>query len=99
IFIVEHALARLLMSWDIEPSAMLGHSLGENTAACIAGTISFEDCLGLVVLRGNLMAEAGGSAVVVPLPADEIADLLHDLELDLAVLNGPDLTVVSGTAE
>lgn len=99
IFIVEHALARLLMSWGIEPSAMLGHSLGENTAACIAGTISFEDCLGLVVLRGNLMAEAGGSAVVVPLPADEIADLLHDLELDLAVLNGPDLTVVSGTAE
>ena len=99
IFIVEHALAQLLISWGLQPTALIGHSLGENTAACISGTISFEDCLGLVVLRGSLMAEAGGGAAVVPLPAEELTDLLHELELDLAVLNSPDLTVVSGSTD
>ncbi len=54
IFVVEHALARLLMSWGIEPTALVGHSVGENTAACISGTMSFGECLGLVVLRGRL---------------------------------------------
>ena len=55
IMITEYALAQLWMSWGIEPAALAGHSMGENTAACVAGVIGFEDCIGLVHLRGRLM--------------------------------------------
>lgn len=96
VFLVEYALAQLLRSWGITPVSLIGHSLGENTAACVSGTISFTDCLGLVALRGRLLAATGGSAVVVPLPSEELAPLVAELDLDLAVVNGPDLTVVSG---
>ncbi|MEI2697297.1 MAG: SDR family NAD(P)-dependent oxidoreductase [Microthrixaceae bacterium] len=96
IFIIEHALAHLLMSWGLEPSALVGHSLGENTAACVAGTISFEDCLGLVVLRGRLMDTVEGAAVAVPLTPDDVAEAVERLALDLAVVNAPDVVVVSG---
>jgi thioesterase domain-containing protein/malonyl CoA-acyl carrier protein transacylase/NAD(P)-dependent dehydrogenase (short-subunit alcohol dehydrogenase family)/acyl carrier protein len=99
IFLVEYAMTRLLQSWGIEPSAMIGHSLGENTAACVAGTMSFEDTLGLVVLRGRLMDEIDGSAVSVPRAASELRPLLDEYGLDLAVENHPDLCLVSGGHE
>ena len=99
IFIVEHALAQLLLSWGLQPTALVGHSLGENTAACVAGTISFDDCLGLVVLRGRLMDRIDGGAIAVPLPAAEVQPMLEPLGLDLAVQNSSDLCVVSGLAE
>ena len=99
IFIVEYALAQLLLEWGIRPTALVGHSLGENTAACIAGTISFADCLGLVVLRGRLMDRVAGGAIAVPLPQHELTPLLDELGLDLAVVNSPDLTVVSGSVD
>ncbi len=99
VFLVEYALAQLLQSWGITPTSLIGHSLGENTAACVSGTISFADGLGLVALRGRLLAATGGSAVVVPLPSDELAPLVAELDLDLAVVNGPDLTVVSGSLD
>ncbi|MGH9138270.1 MAG: type I polyketide synthase [Acidimicrobiales bacterium] len=96
IFLVEYALTKLLTHWGIEFDAMAGHSLGENTAACIAGTMSFEDCLGLVVLRGRLVERVSGGAVVVPLPPDELTAVADEHGLDLAVVNAPELTVVSG---
>ena len=96
IFLVEVALARLLVEWGIEPTALVGHSLGENTAACVSGTMSFPDALGLVALRGRLFERAGGGMVVAPVPPDEIQDLIDELALDLAVVNAPDLSVVSG---
>ncbi len=96
IFIVEYALAQLLISWGLEPGALIGHSLGENTAACVSGTISFEDCLGLVVLRGRLMDTVQGGAVAVPLCPDDVAEAIERLDLDLAVVNAPDVVVVSG---
>lgn len=96
IFLVEYALAQLLISWGIEFDALAGHSVGENTAACVAGTMSFSDCLGLVVLRGRLMDRVGGGAVAVPLPPDEVAAMADEFGLDLAVVNAPDLSVVSG---
>ena len=55
IMIVEYALAQLWISWGVAPKALIGHSMGENTAACLAGVMSFEDCIGLVHLRGQLM--------------------------------------------
>ena len=54
IMITEYALAKLYESWGVVPAALVGHSMGENTAACIAGVMSFEDCIGLVRLRGAL---------------------------------------------
>jgi acyl transferase domain-containing protein len=98
IFIVEYALAHLLIGWGLKPQALLGHSVGENTAACVAGTMSFEDCLGLVVLRGRLMDRVSGGMVAVPVPAAELQPHLDALGLDLAAVNAPNLCVASGSA-
>ncbi len=99
IFIVEYALAQLLIERGLTPTALIGHSLGENTAACVAGTISFADCLGLVVLRGQLMDRVDGGAVSVTLPPEDLAEQIERLGLDLAVVNNPELTVVSGSID
>src|SRR5690606_34464761 len=65
--------------------------------ACIAGVMSFEDCIGLVRLRGLLMDRVpAGGMLSVPLPPEEFAAELEALELDLAAVNGPGLSVVSG---
>ncbi|MCP3987171.1 MAG: type I polyketide synthase, partial [bacterium] len=99
IMIIEHALAQLWKSLGIEPTALIGHSMGENTAACVAGVMSFEDCLGLVVLRGKLFEEVPeGGMMSVALSADDLRDRLPDT-LDLATVNAPELCVVSGPVE
>ncbi len=96
IMIVEYALAQLWMSWGVKPAALVGHSMGENTAACLAGVMSFEDCIGLVLLRGQLFDTVPtGGMLSVPLPAAEVRALLGD-ELDMASVNAPELCVVSG---
>ncbi|SEO57318.1 Acyl transferase domain-containing protein [Salinihabitans flavidus] len=96
IMIVEYALAQLWMSWGVTPSALVGHSMGENTAACLAGVMSFDDCIGLVLLRGQLFDTVpAGGMLSVPLPVEEVAPRLGD-DLDIASVNAPDLTVVSG---
>ncbi|KAA0920368.1 SDR family NAD(P)-dependent oxidoreductase [Aquicoccus porphyridii] len=96
IMITEYALAQLWMSWGVTPDVLLGHSMGENTAACLAGVMSFEDCIGLVHLRGQLFdtVEAGGM-LSVSLPAEELRAQLGDV-LDLAAVNAPGLSVASG---
>ncbi|MCV0440848.1 MAG: SDR family NAD(P)-dependent oxidoreductase [Hydrogenophaga sp.] len=96
IMIVEYALAQLWISWGVKPAALVGHSMGENTAACLAGVMSFEDCIGLVLLRGQLFDTVPlGGMLSVPLPAAEVRGLLGD-ELDMASVNAPELCVVSG---
>ncbi|UJR80236.1 type I polyketide synthase [Sandaracinus amylolyticus] len=96
IFIVEYALAQLWKSWGVEPAALLGHSLGENTAACLAGVMSFEDCLGLVALRGKLFAKVpGGAMTSVALRREDLEPIVGGA-VDIAVINVPDVTVVSG---
>jgi acyl transferase domain-containing protein/thioesterase domain-containing protein len=96
IFIVEYALAQLWMSLGIVPSALIGHSLGENTAAAVSEVMSFEDTLGLVLLRGQLFdGVPAGGMLSVPLAAKELEKLLPS-ELDIACVNGPELTVASG---
>lgn len=96
IMITEYALAQLWMSWGVTPSALVGHSMGENTAACLAGVMSFADCIGLVHLRGQLFDTIpGGGMLSVPLPLEELNPLMSDA-LDVASLNAPSLTVVSG---
>ncbi len=96
IMITEFALAQLFQSWGVMPSALVGHSMGENTAACLAGVISFEDCIGLVHLRGQLFDTiAPGGMLSVPLAEADLRPLLIG-DLDLASVNAPGLCVVSG---
>ncbi|PRD37767.1 UNVERIFIED_CONTAM: ppsE [Trichonephila clavipes] len=96
IMIVEYALAKLYQSWGVQPAALIGHSMGENTAACLAGVMSFEDCIGLVHLRGQLFdtVPPGG---MLSVPMDEVA-LRPRLtgDLDMASVNASGLCVVSG---
>ncbi|WP_071675040.1 type I polyketide synthase [Nioella nitratireducens] len=96
IMIVEYALAQLWISWGVLPKALIGHSMGENTAACLAGVMSFEDCIGLVHLRGTLMdsVEKGGM-LTVALSPEALTPYLGG-DLDLAVVNGPEMCVASG---
>ncbi len=96
---VEYALAQLWMSWGIRPQAMIGHSLGEYTAACLAGVFSLEDALALVVLRGGLFEQLpGGGMLSIPLPEREVRALI-DQRLAVAAINGPSQCVVSGPVE
>ncbi|THD83625.1 SDR family NAD(P)-dependent oxidoreductase [Aliigemmobacter aestuarii] len=96
IMITEYALAKMYEGWGITPAALIGHSMGENTAACLAGVIGFEDCIGLVHLRGRLFDTVpAGGMVSVPLDEAALAAYLTD-DLDLASVNAPGLCVVSG---
>ena len=101
LFTVEYALARLWMAWGVRPRAMIGHSLGEVVAACLAGVLSLADALELVALRGRAMgALPAGSMLAVPLSAAELAALLPGFPgVELAAANAPELSVAAGPAE
>jgi phthiocerol/phenolphthiocerol synthesis type-I polyketide synthase E len=97
LFVVEYALARLWISWGIQPAAMVGHSIGEYVAACLAGVFSLEDALRLVALRGRLLQRMEiGAMLAVMLPEGEITPYLSE-NCDLAAVNGPELCVLSGS--
>ncbi|HEX2203515.1 MAG TPA: thioester reductase domain-containing protein, partial [Longimicrobium sp.] len=96
IFVTEYALAKLWMSWGVTPHAMIGHSLGEYAAACLAGVFSLEDALDLVMLRGALFDRMPeGRMLSVQLPEAEARAMLGD-RLSVAAVNAPGLTLVSG---
>jgi phthiocerol/phenolphthiocerol synthesis type-I polyketide synthase E len=100
IFVAEYALARLLMALGVRPAACLGHSLGEITAACLAGVLDLGDALQLVVARGRLMEDCPpGEMVAVDLPEAEVAAMLagHTWPLDLAAVNAPSSCTVAGS--
>ncbi|MBY6069268.1 acyltransferase domain-containing protein [Leisingera aquaemixtae] len=99
IMIVEYALAQLWISWGVKPAALVGHSMGENTAACLAGVISFEDCIDLVLLRGRLFDTVpAGGMLSIALPLAEVEAIIGE-DLDIASVNAPALTAVSGPQE
>ncbi|MCY1081084.1 type I polyketide synthase [Archangium lansingense] len=99
LFVVEYALARLLESWGLRPDAMIGHSIGEFVAACLAGVFSLEDALDLVALRGRLLqACPPGAMLAVQLPERELLPLLGQ-ELEIAAVNGPSSCVAAGATE
>ncbi len=96
LFAVEYSLARLLIRWGIEPRAMVGHSVGEYVAACLASVFSLEDALALVAARGRRMQSAArGSMTAVGLGAKDLSDRLP-AGIGIAAVNAPSLTVVSG---
>ncbi len=99
LFTIEYALAKLWMHWGVHPKAMVGHSIGEYTAACLANVFTLADALALVAARGQLMQSLpGGSMLSVPLSEDQIRPFLNQ-SLSLAVINAPEMCVVSGPHE
>ncbi|HEY2963827.1 MAG TPA: type I polyketide synthase, partial [Pyrinomonadaceae bacterium] len=101
LFVTEYALARLWMSWGVQPEAMIGHSIGEYVAACLAGVFSLEDALRLIAARGRLIQTLpSGSMLVVSLPEQKLRPLIEARpELALAAVNSPGLCTVSGPHE
>jgi amino acid adenylation domain-containing protein len=101
LFAFEYALARLLMEWGIQPDAMIGYSLGEFVAACLAGVFKLEDALALVARRSLLVHEKTpiGAMSSVPLSEDQLMPLLEsNKKISLATVNGPSC-IVSGTLD
>lgn len=100
-FVIEYALARLLMRWGIKPHAMLGYSLGEYVAATLAGVISLEDALTLVARRAQLIAaQPPGAMLSISLSESEIRAYLQQwpqIEVDLAVVAAPQACVLAGS--
>ncbi len=96
VFAVEYALAQLLMHWGLHPRAMLGYSLGEYVAACIAGVFSLKDALHMVTCRARLIDEIeDGAMLAVMLPASEVRPYL-DAQTNLAIENSPTTCVLAG---
>jgi len=103
LFALQLALAALWRRWGIEPDAVVGHSVGEIAAACVAGALSVEDAVRIVVLRGRLMQRAAGrgrmaAVELSPRQAEETVAPYGD-RLVVAAQNGPASTVLSGEPE
>ncbi|HXQ70877.1 MAG TPA: amino acid adenylation domain-containing protein, partial [Pyrinomonadaceae bacterium] len=97
VFVIEYAMARLLMQWGIKPQAMMGYSIGEYVAACLAGVLSLEDALFLVARRAQLIQTLPpGALLAVPLSEDEVGEYLSE-QLWVAAINGSALCVLTGS--
>lgn len=98
VFIIEYALARLLMEWGIKPDGMIGHSFGEYTAACMSGVFSLEEALQIITFRSMLMSRLPqGVMMSVPLSATQLSGLLTD-DIAIAIDNGSSC-IISGSKE
>ncbi len=102
LFAVEFALAELWRSWGITPAIVLGHSVGEYVAACVAGVFSLEDALRLVAERGRLMQQLPRVGKMFSILASEerVLDRFNGANLvRIAAVNGPESVVISGESE
>jgi acyl transferase domain-containing protein/acyl-CoA synthetase (AMP-forming)/AMP-acid ligase II len=103
LFALEYALCELWRSWGVVADAVLGHSAGEYAAGCAAGVFGFEMGLHLIAERGRLMQalSADGAMAAVFAPISQVVEVLANFEgeLDLAAINGPGETVISGRVE
>ncbi|QWR77834.1 amino acid adenylation domain-containing protein [Candidatus Magnetomonas plexicatena] len=103
IFSVEYALAMLWLSWGVKPSAVMGHSIGQYVAACVAGVFSLTDAVTLVCERGRLIQSLtkDGSMAVVLTDEKTVNSLIekYSERVSLAAVNGPENVVISGDKE
>jgi acyl transferase domain-containing protein len=98
LFVTAYAAAMTLLSWGVRPAAMVGHSLGELVAACLAGVMDLDDALWLVAERGRLMQEMPPGAMLAIAAGEEEARRVVPGGVDLAAVNAPDRVVASGPA-
>lgn len=99
LFVIEFALARQFNAWGITPAAMIGHSVGEYVAACLAGVFSLQDGLKLIVQRGKLIAGLPvGAMLGVQASERELQSLLEE-DVWIAAVNAPSICSVSGTID
>ncbi|XWK88454.1 MAG: MupA/Atu3671 family FMN-dependent luciferase-like monooxygenase [Phormidium sp.] len=104
LFAIEYALYELWRSWGIEPTAVIGHSVGEYVAATVAGALSLEDGLKLIVQRGQLMQSLpqNGAMAAVFAPESQVREVIGGFdagEVAIAGINSPNNTVISGKHE
>ena len=93
------ALAQLWLAWGVEPAAVIGHSVGEYAAACVAGVISLEDGLPLIARRARLMQDLPAGGAMLAVRTDEATARGHlrsGSRISVAALNGPNSVVLSG---
>ncbi|MBV9790075.1 MAG: SDR family oxidoreductase [Chloroflexi bacterium] len=99
VFVIEYALAQLLISWGIQPQAMIGYSLGEYVAATVAGVLSLDDALRLVATRAQLIQQqSAGAMLAVAASEADVQPFLGD-GVCLAVVNSPTACVLAGPPE
>lgn len=99
IFTIEYALAMTLIEWGLKPTALIGHSLGEYAAACVAGVFSLPDAIMLLCTRCQLMESLDiGAMLAVSLSEREVNEILLD-GMSISAINSPKSCVVSGTME
>ncbi len=101
LFAVEYCLAKLWQAWGVEPAVVMGHSVGEYVAACVAGVFSLEDGLKLIAARGRMMQSLPQGGVMMSITTDEkrvrTAIAPYEHEVSIAAVNGPSAVVISGT--
>jgi acyl transferase domain-containing protein len=98
LFTVEYALAQLLADRGVRPDLLVGYSLGEYVAACLAGVFTLADALHVVTGRARLIGRSpAGRMLAVAASAGQVAEALRETDVDVAALNGPQMTVLSGS--
>ena len=102
LFAIEYSLAKVYEEWGVTPDLLIGHSIGEYVAACIAGVFSLEDALRLVAARGRLMQSlpAGGKMFSAATDEATVRDAIGTASrVSIAAVNAPQSTVLSGDGQ
>lgn len=102
LFSVEYAMAMILIRWGVEPAVLIGHSIGEIVAACVAGLFTLNDAIKLVAKRAQLMqsVKQNGGMTALKATQNQVASIINDIDdIAFAAINSPSQCVISGASE